>query len=450
MANTKLVIKILDLIEEVYKNNQTFGNYNENVIEGDRNFTFKDWLLMYKTVPKIRGSLIIGLFVKVFFRIFKPNKTEINNFSSIKFTPGKKNNFFHRGTYGDLIVIESYLIVSESFGLLQKRQPSISKVSESLLKIIAPDGRLITDKNSNKLMTYSYYPQHNHLVSKNHPMYKYFDVWDVTCPENDSTAVVYSCFQTIRNLLNINIVELENHNKSVENYANYLYDYLRGEGLYGKEKLCYETGFNKTDSGVLTWILEKHNELDPTVNINILSYLASLMGNGMTNKTIYYLSNQIIKFLFDLANRDLLLQPRVQIYYPIGSVYFLWYRFLYYKDRINSQQLAFFDNGKHINKINEHFKNKVLSNDYFHSNELNSNDKILISPFILREKLISEKTWKLQMEPLLQNNYFRNNYFHFCHTRYPFKVICTINMLPFCAYLYSYMEMENSNRNRNI
>jgi len=434
--------KITDKLFTFYSKNGTFGYHDELRFEGDTFFNFRDWRLMFKTVPRLRKDLLTGLLTKIGCALIFKKPDNPFGLQTLKYREGKKYNFFHACIFGDALILECLILAAEKSNQLnflkEKYASEIQKISNS----IGSEGRLI-ESNGKRFYKFSYYPQQNHMVQKNHPMYKYFESWDMAVPENDSSSIIYSFMMQVCRLLEINIPCLHSHDQMISDYIDNLKEHIWQKGKFGKGLLSYDRGYEKDETGILTWIHDQNNELDPTVNVNILSYLTSLMLRNYSIKQSTPIFHTILEFLFKLAHREKIFKPEFQQYYSKGALIFLWYRFLILYEKIPDSLKNEMDSNGRIKYLRKVFLNYSENDLVYPLSLMEPFDKLLSLPLLFFEKSDKSEVLFSEIKKLREEHFFSANKFSFLHFRYPVKIICTMENISEPVFLLAMAERMN-------
>lgn len=440
ISNDELQQKAIDTIRYMvaeFDKKKTFGHYCEIIPGGDENFTLRDRWLMFRSVPRLRKDLLIGLFLNS----LSGRKKHAG--LAIKYNGGKYS-FHFRSTF-DLLAWEIIIDSSKRLGIFESindKHQITSLIKDNICSVIN-DGREIS-YDSNKIKMYSYFPQQDSGIDQNNRFYNQFISWDANIPDNDSTSTILSSILSLNKTINSQECDIKTINH--ESFIDLLNNHIYTKGKFGKDYLSYSNQVSQKYPGVLTWIFDKHNELDPTANINILNYLVQF-AQVFPNKKyeeIGVLSNHIIFFLKDLVDRNILFDKRIQLYYPICSVYFMWYRIMRSIEQSSQSTKKLIDPENNIPFITDYFIKFFSSSYSILSKELNPYDLLLISPFLIKTGSLTRKEWIDFVEPLILSDFFKEKYYHYCHLLYPIKMICCNKMLPYLASICCYTELQLS------
>lgn len=419
-----------------FRRDGTFGNFTEVVGGMDDRFTLRDFWRMFRSIPRLRKDLIYGLAWNL-VRLLIPTKRAVEPGHCRHHSPGGKYTFSHR-SFCDLVVWEAILGAVGKFELPLTRE--LRDAVMGSVEMALRNGREI-EFEGKRLTVFSYYPSRDHMVPPKHPSYKHFMSWDAGVPDNDSTCIVLGSLLRLLRDLDAPLDILERPAAVMGAHLDLLQAHVHRCGAYGQGFLSYESGVRDVDKGVLTWIFDEHNELDPTSNINILNFLFLLGGNHPElEPAIARLCGGILGFLSAHAASDGLFLPRLQQYYSFPATLFFWHRFLHNLEALDPGLVARLDPGGIIEQVNACMRAEAELVFVAKSSSAHSGDLALASPFLAREGLTGAiRTWKDSAEPLA---HFERNHYEIFHLLYPVQVICVTENLPAAAYLLMLSELS--------
>jgi hypothetical protein len=427
----KTVQAIYAHLESVYTELKTFGNQCEIVGGHDSLFNFRDWLRMFRYMPRLRKDLLLGFLWNTVTRRL-PSKG-----FCVKYTPGKKYNFFHR-SFCDLMIWEAILRSAKHFG--EAVSEGLRACLESNLALIEHNGREMI-VGGEKITLFSYYPGCDHLIDPKHPAYAYFNSWDAHVPDNDSTCIILSALLSIQEQCPWTESYFPHTNKDQKHHLQILKDHIFRKGQLGQGSLSYENGVSDDDSGILTWVGDAHNELDPTSNINILNYLLHLWIENPGETRVSYLMESILKFLLNHIRQNTFLNPRFQQYYPLGAIYYFWYRLCKTYAKYGDWPVSISNSIEGIQIYLEREATQIFVNGLKPYNE---NDWVSAAPWMIYRGILPMK----QKEKLLNPEYvfqnFNSDRYEIFHLLYPSKIICVADKMPFACYLDALVELDLS------
>jgi hypothetical protein len=226
-------------------------------------------------------------------------------------------------------------------------------------------------------------------------------------------------------------------------HLDLLKEHVHRQGKYGSGYLSYESGVTASDSGVLTWIFDAHNELDPTSNINVLNFLFLLMAAGYADleAEIAFLIQGILRFLGSHVRENTFFHPRLQQYYPTGSTFFFWHRLQRSLDLLDAGVRARLDPADVLGKMNAYLKCEATRFFSPHAEGCSLGDFAMASPFLMRENLITKQDSLWFRDPNIFSH-FRENQYEIFHLLYPVRVLCVTENIPLAAFLFFLVESE--------
>lgn len=416
----------LGILHELSERFAADGGFPEigNFMTGwDPHFGFKDWLTVFRTVPSLRKYLLPALAWNVLF-----SRREMRGFAE-RIIPGRKFNFEYRSFCTDLLILETLGRAYRHHGLA---------VPEGLKRAVADcisltfDNRYVVTHAGRELPMLSYYPRKDHRVAKDNPVYKLFFSRDDNVPDNDTSCIILASILSVIESFGLDPALYRHGREDTATFLDSMEQHVHREGKYGWGTLSYENGVLPEDRGVLTWVFDEHNELDPTSNIDILHYLAlvdRIFGRslfprlpGLTNKIFAFLGNHVRKGDF--------LSQRFQTYYPLGSTYALWWRFKTHFDGLPERVRNELDREGEADRLDAHLRDRGLEIFRAGGSEYNPYDFLLAAPFLYSRGLMRERIadWILSGEDC--RGHFRENHYEFFHLRYPSKIIGAPVKLP--------------------
>lgn len=296
--------------------------------------------------------------------------------------------------------------------------------------------------NGFDLDLYSYFPSRDHLIDKSSLAYRYFLTLDAAVPDNDSTSIVFSAFLRLRGQLGGLEGRGSDSDSNIHAFLALLEAHVNGDGRFGQGSPSYENGVDRRDHGILTWLFDHHNELDPTSNVNVLSFLATLsVARQGPDGSIAGLARRILGFLDRHAGQGGFLTGRIQQYYPAGSVYFFWYRMESAMMRLQPEIRASLDPEGVVERIGG-IMLRSAPDLFFDAALANQNDFLLASPFLARHGLLDpdRKAQFKEVQPWI--DHISMHQYETFHLLYPVKMLCVAKNLPLAAYLYSIVELD--------
>ncbi|MBW8887524.1 MAG: hypothetical protein JF616_07170 [Fibrobacteres bacterium] len=410
----------------------TFGNWTSLVPGRDSRFAFPDFLRMFISVPRLRKDLALGLIYNWTAGRARRPEGYSQRLIPDRAASGGKYTFFH-SSFCDLVVWEALLAHARAQGDIpaRYRQGALAAVDFAL-----ENGRAIPFEESS-LTVFSYYPSRGHLVPPEHPAYKHFLSWDAGVPDNDSTCIVLGSLLRLLIDLGEPMERLMRPAGVMRQHLRLLKAHVHREGRYGDGFLSYASGVAPGDRGILTWIFDRHNELDPTSNINVLNFLSLLLAAGFRDlgAEIAELAGGILGFLRHHARAGNLFHPRLQQYYPPASSLLFWYRFLRNLDLLDAESRKLFDPGDAIGEIDAAIRSHSVFLFSGSGNVPNPSDAALASPYLQRAGIGIGDFSAPWNAPQTTLEHFGTNFYEVFHLLYPVQVICVTEALPIAAYL---------------
>jgi hypothetical protein len=353
---------------------------------------------------------------------------------SEKFIPGARFNVRYRSLFSDLLIWESISRATQAFGG-EIGEPAIAALGRYRKMILNEGNFSRVGKGEAKVRMFPYYIKRDNLVPAGGVLFRMIMKYSV--PDNDTTCVILSSLMRIQADLQPP-VQLPFHDEAeTERFISHLADHVYGEGRFGQESPSYIGGFLPGDHGVVTWVFDPHNEVDPTSNVNILFYFIQLYGlhPELVLRKGPYFFGRILRFLLNHVENDTLLSSRFQQYYPFGSALFFWWRFTSGFEGLSLEVREALDPKGDIRRIDDYLV-KGAETVFSKSREerFNPYDKLLAAPLLLaRGRMAGEISGVLLSEESI--GHFKENQYELFHLRYPSKILCMPEMFPQAVYL---------------
>jgi hypothetical protein len=230
----------------------------------------------------------------------------------------------HHSFFNDLLVWE---ILCEGRKWLSEdlNERIVSGATKTLVNLRGNGKRITHGDVSIEMFSY-FFP----IDAKTHRnrLFRWFvRIMDVAVPDNDTTCVIFPAICRVSSALNCNVIQ--DWQKDWAAFILFLREHLHNKGKYGQGPLSYENGSRDEDFGIATWIFDECNEVDPTVNTNVLGFLVTVFPRVDSELQIQAqeIAHVIFEFLFRHASTKNLTSQRFQQYYPMGMALFCWYRF---------------------------------------------------------------------------------------------------------------------------
>ncbi len=411
-----------------FESHETFGEVGNFLAGKDPYFTFRDWMRVFRTVPSLRRYLLPAL---VWNLICK--KREVSGYSE-RFQPGRKYNFSYRSFCTDFLVWESIASAASHFKIalpdsLRGRLENYFSLAFQNCYAVPVQDRL--------LPMFSYYPRHDHLVPHDNSVYKMFFSRDDNVPDIDTTSLILGSAIPLIGALGLSPTVYQHDEQSMLDFLALMRDHVYGLGRYGQKSLSYENGILPGDQGVLTWVFDDHNELDPTSNVNVLNFLFRIrrIRPDAPLEEIAALTRPIINFLSNHARNETYFDQRFQSYYPLGPSLLFWRRMYQGYLALDEKERAILDAQGRLEEVNERLA-KAAGKIYRAEGGLrNPYDILTAAPFLYERNVMRAelRDWLGSGEQWV--SHFRKNHYEIFHLRYPSKIICAPIMVPYACLL---------------
>jgi hypothetical protein len=396
----------------------TFWEVGNFMAGWDRHFGFRDWARVFRTVPSLRKYLVPALAWNVLLSL--GGRKGYQGYSE-RYVPGRKYNFRYRSFCTDFLVWESIGRAASHFGIPVPKETTAILEAYSAL---AFRNCYAIPWEGMDLPLFSYFPRHDHLVPRGDAVYKLFFSRDDNVPDLDTTALVLGSLIQMNRLFGVGAGAYGHRREESEALLGLMEQHVFGRGRFGRKSLSYDNGILPDDEGVMTWVFDEHNELDPTSNINILNWLAVLpaLHPDVDAGKIAGLARGILRFLHNHVLDGSFLDERFQSYYPLGPVYHFWRRFMEnYRASPDSIRKRLDPDGA-ASAIDGYLA--ARGEELFRKEASNPFDRLVAAPFLYEHGIMKRElaAWVEQEEGL--TSHFLDNHYEIFHLRYPSKIIC--------------------------
>ena len=421
-----------DLIAELsagFASDGTFWEVGNFMAGWDPHFGFRDWLRVFRTVPSLRKYLVPALAWNCLI-----GRRKMDGFSE-RYAPGRKYNFRYRSFCTDLLVWESIGQALKHFDPDAPARKEMPPLLEGYLGLAFRNCYRVPFEGRDLAM-FSYYPRHDHLISPDQAVHKLFFSKDDNVPDIDTTALILGSMLSLGNLFGLAGGAYGHVAEDSASLVGLMEQHVRGKGRYGRESLSYDNGILPGDEGVMTWVFDGHNELDPTSNINILNWLVQIRSvhPELPLERIAALTNGIFRFLDNHVRDGSFLDQRFQSYYPLGPTYLFWRRLWGSLMALPESERVVLDADGAAGRVDAFLAAK--GEEIFRHGKAPTNpyDRITAAPFLYEHGILREEAagWLNPERGLL--GHFHENHYEIFHLRYPSKIFCAPVRIPFgCA-----------------
>lgn len=392
----------------------TFWEVGNFMAGWDPHFGFKDWLRVFRTVPSLRKYLLPALAWNVLLRL--GGRKGYPGYSE-RYVEGRKYNFRYRSFCTDFLLWES---MDRAAVRLGAEIPEAARMALASAADLVFRNRYEVPWEGGALPMFSYFPRYDHGVPPGDPVHRMFFSRDDNVPDIDTTALILGSLLGLRRLAGADAYGAE---RSLA-LLGLMEQHVHGRGRFGRKSLSYDNGVHPADRGVMTWVFDDHNELDPTSNVNILNWLVLLPEAypGLPRDRIAALAGGILEFLLRHARDGSLLDPRFQSYYPLGPAYFFWRRFMGNFLALAPGERERMDPSRAVPVIDACLAGR--GEEIFRPGIANPFDRLAAAPFLYEHGIHREeiRSW---LDP--ENRFlgrFRNRHYEIFHLRYPSKIFC--------------------------
>lgn len=424
--NSALAASLISEMLVDFRAQGTFGEVGNFLAGKDEYFGFGDWLRVFRTVPSLRPYMPLALIWNI---IAKPR--ERTGYSE-RYLPGRKYNFAYRSFCTDFLVWESVARAASHFDV-----PFPAWVSPELDAYMALAGSNCyeVEYQGRVLPMFSYYPRRDHLVDPKNEVYRLFFSRDDNVPDIDTTCIILGSWISLTQ--GFGLPAYRHGETATRDLLALMADHVLGEGKYGQGRLSYDNGIRPDDHGVLTWVFDEHNELDPTSNVNILNYLFQIARVHPTipEAAVTRLTRSILRFLLNHAENGTLLDQRFQSYYPLGPSLFFWRRLRITWQSLDPEARARFDPENAMDSIDAFLLAEVERLFTHPPRPFNDYDFLTAAPFLYERNTLRNRIrgWLGNGRDLAEQ--FRRDHYEIFHLRYPSKIICAPTKIPFACML---------------
>jgi hypothetical protein len=425
MASSFAAALIAEMLDD-FGSKGTFGEVGNFLTGKDEHFGLGDWWRVVRTVPSLRRYMLLAL---AWNAIAKPRGW--TGYSE-RYRPGRKYNFSYRSFCTDFLVWESIFRTASHFGLslpdwVPGRLDAYFGLARSNCYEVEYRRRI--------LPMFSYYPKRDHMVDPESEVHRLFFSRDDNVPDIDTTCIVLGSWISLLGALGLPVSAYAPGGTETGDLLALMAEHIHGEGKYGQGGLSYENGARAGDHGVLTWVFDEHNELDPTSNVNILNYLIQIgriLPAGSDGPAVD-LGRRIIRFLANHAEDGTLLNQRFQSYYPLGPSLFFWRRLRINWFALDPSARTRFDPDNAMARIDDFLLAEAERIFASPKRPYNEYDFLTAAPFLYERGAMREFIRKWLGDGRGLAEHFRRNHYEIFHLRYPSKITCAPIRIPFAC-----------------
>jgi hypothetical protein len=426
---------IAEMLED-FRAKGTFGESGNFLAGKDEYFKLGDWWRVVRTVPSLRRYMPLALLWNLVAK-----KRERTGYSE-RFLPGRKWNFSYRSFCTDFLVWESVVrAASRTGGALAAR---FSGDLEAYIGLTQAN-RYDVEYGGGKLPMFSYYPRHDHLVDPENEVHRLFFSRDDNVPDIDTTCIILGSWLNLQGAVPLPAAAYRQSEAEARALLALMGDHLYGGGRFGQGGLSYENGIRPDDRGVLTWVFDEHNELDPTSNVNMLNWLFQIgrIHPGIPEESVAGLTRPILRFLANHAEDGTLLDQRFQSYYPLGPSLFFWGRLKRTWQSLPPGLKGRLDPEGAMPRIDAFLLAEAERIFTSPPRSVNDYDFLTAAPFLYEAGVLRGKIRSWLGDGRRLADHFRRNQYEIFHLRYPSKIICAPLRIPFACLLDLSTIVEN-------
>ena len=268
-------------------------------------------------------------------------------------------------------------------------------------------------------------------------VFKLFFSRDDNVPDIDTTCLILGSLITLGELFGLPPESYGHDTAQSEALLSLMEQHVFGKGRYGRKSLSYDNGILPGDDGVMTWVFDDHNELDPTSNINILNWLVLIpsIHPELSADRLAALAQGIFRFLHNHVRDGSFLDQRFQSYYPLGPTYLFWGRFLRNFRTLPPETRRQWDPGGAVEAIDAHLLARGEEIILRGMLETNPFDRLLAAPFLYERGTQWQELSSWLNTDQRQMDHFRKHHYEIFHLRYPSKIFCAPLRIPQAAAL---------------
>ncbi len=393
----------------------------------DALFTKRDWWIVFKRVPRLRLSLLLGAPLYLFSR----RESGHHGFCLIS-NPKNPLSLQHMSFFNDLLVWE--VLTEASRFLSDEIVERIRRGSEKTLAGLHRQG-VPVKRDEFSLVMYSYFSPVEY-VEKRHPLFRFLvRLMDFAVPDNDTSSIVYSSCAWFASRTRLALQDQWAHDW--EMFVRFLGEHVFRKGRFAKGILNYENGVEENDRGVYTWIFENNNEVDATTNVNVLGYLATAFRflHRDTQALAAEISSGIFRMLGKHAEEGRLASLRFQQYYPPGVALFFWNRFSILWSGLDVSIQQQMDEDAQFKVVDAAWTEWAQKIFLAVPKPYNFADLVWASPFLMEKGIFEQMPERPSPAEVIGNPYLENA--DYIHVLYPVRLVCLAPGVHWAAFLRS-------------
>ena len=385
----KVIVSCCEDIVNTYETQEYLPTHLQIMLCGDPSFTFRDQLLYFKFRPGLRGKLMASFLIRPFFlwqRLTNRNFTRKLNLSS------RLCSTFHT-FFNDIFILEALLTILTDMPDIVSDDlfNRIYRTSASILKnMIGNLEPYQTDAGEVEII--NFFPPNDLHMDPASPIYRQVSSWKID-PDTDCTYGNLVAFDYFLRLTEANpggrIKEIPTElvqriKKAVDNpaFLDLITEFQALPGSRHKARLTIN-GLDPENGGIMTWIGTRENDVDPCVNINVLtSVLRNRARWNLFERPDFLKSLQhTLNMLAGVVLTGMHEKDRTFLYYLPIVFCVKFGRFYHEYDLLNASEKKAFDPGGSIEKMRDEVEKTLLK--YAVSGRLSKLDNVYIAGALL-------------------------------------------------------------------
>jgi hypothetical protein len=381
----KAIVSCCEDIVNTYETHEYLPTYLQVLLCGDPSFTFRDQLLYFKYRPGLRKKLIVSFLIRPFF--LWQRLTDRNLSRKLKLTSPMCSSF--HTFFNDIFILEALLtILSDMPDLVSDDLYNrIYRTSASILqKMIGNLETFHTDAGDVEII--NFFPPNDLRMDPSSLFYRQVSSWKID-PDTDCTYGNLVAFDYFLKLTEANPggrikeipYELVERIKGVVNNPAFLDLILEFQALPGSRHKARITinGLDPENGGIMTWIGTRENDVDPTVNINVLtSVLRNRTRWNLFERQDFLKSLQhTLNMLVGLVRTGMHEKDRTFLYYLPIVFCVKFARFYHEYDQLSAAEKKAFDPNGLVDEMRDQIEKTLLK--YAASKRLSKLDYVYIA-----------------------------------------------------------------------
>lgn len=354
-----------DTLARIFAHRGFFPSGHELLLARDPAFTWARRRQVFATTPHLRWELALSGLLHALIGVRKERDGSARALRDDRLLSGEASAFYFNGVISDCLDACRAARPMDAWESAWESQ-AVSEYESDALTYASGQATL---------PVWAYFPSRYHRFAPGNLIYRLMHAWEALAPDLDSTAVVL-----------VRLLKAGSARADIPGILGLLEDHVRGEGRHGMERLAYDNGILPEDRGILLWIGEKHNELDPGVNLNILCLLAALAERADPDgrARALALAGKSLGFLDRHAGAGSYAKPGFLIYYPLASLAFLWHRFALALEALPGPLREAFDPGNVCGRLGRHLAGLIEGDRRRAPGSWNAFDTLIALPLLLR------------------------------------------------------------------